>query len=50
MKCDEHIPELRSGQHYDPAYIHGDAWVCAQCEAFLRWDKPPVSVLKQGQP
>lgn len=33
----EHTPELRERQHYDPAIIEADAWVCAECEASLGW-------------
>jgi hypothetical protein len=34
---DEHTPELRERRHYNPAVIQADAWVCAECEAFLGW-------------
>jgi hypothetical protein len=33
----EHTPELRERRHYNPEVIAADAWVCAECEAFLGW-------------
>lgn len=38
-----HVPELRLRADYDPLVIRGDAWVCAECEAFIGWNPPAPS-------
>jgi hypothetical protein len=45
----EHTPELRERKHYDPAVITADAWVCAECEAFLgATDRPIIGRSENG--
>lgn len=33
-----HTPELRERRHYSTKAILGNAWVCAACEKFIRWE------------